>query len=166
MYRFSVRRMCFLLYTQFKIRILQFKTSNMATTPRQPASLFTIPAELRNEIYNYVAIQHEPIKPGLPSRPKILPVGLTSQPPPLASVSKQLRAEVLKIYYSKNSFVLGDDTCQIDPCLCSGNVNRWRPYLGQHDRDLRDVKMITANFYRQTNPAYDAFPKRGGHIST
>ena len=55
----SSRRMCSLLYTQFKIRILRFKTSNMVTTARQPASLLTLPAELRNEIYNYVAIEHE-----------------------------------------------------------------------------------------------------------
>ena len=28
------------------------------------------------------------------------------------------------------------------------------------------MKIVTANFSRQTNSAYDAFPKRGGHLST
>ena len=86
--------------------------------------------------------------------------------PPIASVSKLIREEVLPLYFSANKFTLGanehqaglvvDDSGHIIRANCndrSGTVDRWRRHLGESAKDLRDITFVTRNFH----------PFRSGH---
>ncbi|KAK4494349.1 hypothetical protein PRZ48_014647 [Zasmidium cellare] len=68
------------------------------TTSRSPVSFASLPAELRNEIYNYTLVSSTPIT---------LPYAYEKQPfhePPLLHTSAWIRAEAAPIFYGSNTF--------------------------------------------------------------
>ena len=128
-------------------------TATMAATPRQPISLLDLPAELRKLIYGYVAAKDEPINVGVVYTSDFtFERILISEYPSLASVSKQLRDEVLPLYYSTNKFILGDDPQQTDSSSQYATVDKWRRFLGQYARDLRDVTIANGNLRTHSDP--------------
>ena len=77
----------------------------MVDIPAQPQSpLFSLPAELRNQIYRLVLIRATNFDLIRPTHFDLRPEGFWPYEPDLLHVSRQIRTEALDIYYQENTW--------------------------------------------------------------
>ncbi|KAF2162011.1 hypothetical protein M409DRAFT_27736 [Zasmidium cellare ATCC 36951] len=108
------------------------------TSRHPPLELMSLPPELRNAIWSLLAVHDEPIEVQLrPIRPCKRPKELRGAiirrfplEPVVASVSRQVRREVLSIFYGDNRFILQKNACNLyngrhmtDPTI----MEKWLP---------------------------------------
>ncbi|CZT19165.1 uncharacterized protein RCC_05011 [Ramularia collo-cygni] len=99
-----------------------------------PAHLMWLPAEVRNQIWTLLSAREDPIaaqfRPIQPCRKGKITIRRFPQEPLLAAVSKQLRKEVLSLFYGLNKFVFETSTSkslQNFDMTESANLQKWRP---------------------------------------
>jgi hypothetical protein len=123
-------------------------------------TLLSLPAELRNAIYAFAVTSDAPIP--------IFPFCATTQqytetwrvnpkPPALASVCKQLREEVLPIYYTTNAFQLVTNENQTR-AIYAGKLTKWRRFLGIWAEKIRCLQLtVTYNVFVHGNGTTRSF---------
>ncbi|KAI5366409.1 hypothetical protein Slin15195_G079290 [Septoria linicola] len=131
-----------------KSRLQSSKTmSSCAMSPQTPMSfesrtpplrLIDLPPEIRNLVWNLIAARQEPVEAQLrqiqPCK-KLTPHRTTfvrrfPQEPPVAMVNKQVRQEVLSIFYAVNRFVFERNNCSMFAqygMLSVPNMLKWKP---------------------------------------
>ncbi len=155
---------------------LSITISSMAAAPHQITFYFLdLPPELRRIIYLDPFVEEEPIvtyrqlgcKPATQGSAASTPVSTSytsfSLPstyllayqyvvrpelPPIASVSKLIRNEVVSLYLSANKFTIR----VANGYLCTSPfpwafVDQWRQHLGDYARHLRDITVTTHNLH-------------------
>lgn len=131
-------------------------TSVASCTP--PRHLLTLPPEIRNACWTLLAVQKGPIEAQLRHiRPCKKPQKLQSQTirrfprePVIAAVNKQLRREVLSIFYGTNHFVMEKNACSLFNSLSMTNpaaVQKWNP------------RPDLANFLSSIDIRYNVMPR-------
>lgn len=134
-------------------------------TPRRdpPLHLLTLPAELRNTIYDLLVLQSEPIRAQLRPTIKFDPqirrsarvIRRHPQEPALALVNHQVRHEVLSIFYGANKFIFQKS---VEPLLDpfritdSDMLTLWN--RGDAARYLRHIELYLEVYLRE----FDASP--------
>jgi hypothetical protein len=130
-------------YTQSKPRKLKARNpsptiSSAPTVSRiPPLRLMDLPAEVRNEIWTLLSIQQDPIEAQLRQiQPgKVLKGGKIitrrfPQEPAISAVSRQIRMEVLSLFYGLNRFVFEKSSSSILKDLSMTNlkvIKAWMP---------------------------------------
>lgn len=88
--------------------------SSTVASRNPPLHLLDLPAEIKNEIYTLLAVQTDPIeaqlRPIQTGRKGKIVIRRFPQEPTLAAVNKQLRQEVLSLFYGLNKFVFEKST--------------------------------------------------------
>ncbi|KAM3419808.1 hypothetical protein BST61_g3139 [Cercospora zeina] len=114
------------------------KCGALVTHRFPPLRLLNLPPEIRNSVWNLLAVRRDPVEAQLrriqPCK-KITPHRKTfirrfPQEPTAASVSKQMRHEILSIFYGTNQFILERNACSMFAhlsMLSSPNILRWKP---------------------------------------
>lgn len=141
-------------------------SSSIFTSPFEPFShdepvtspsinFFSVPAELRNQIYELVVVnsEHIPIEIKLKAEHDVDGTNDERLQPSLSRVCRQLHNEVLPIYYGKNSFVSPLDTLLMSAISCANHelfqqrdqftFLRWLSAIGDVNIScITDVKAI------------------------
>ncbi|KAK4498997.1 hypothetical protein PRZ48_009508 [Zasmidium cellare] len=128
------------------------------TSRDPPLDLMSLPPELRNAVWSLLAVHEEPLEVQLrPIRPCKRPKELRGAiirrfplEPVVASVSRQVRREVLSIFYGDNRFILQQN---------GGNV-----YNGRHMTDPAVMekwlpRRSTAKFLTHVDIRFSAMPR-------
>lgn len=132
---------------------------DMATAPK-PSRLESLPAELRNRIYNLVVVKDSSIPIAEDGRThgaaKVL---FTARQPTLALVNRNVRCEVLPIYYGENTFC----TDSLSRDSMTRDLSQWLQQIEPHVRHIRSV----STFRPDSSVAYVAacIDHPGGAIS-
>ncbi|EME79802.1 uncharacterized protein MYCFIDRAFT_199457 [Pseudocercospora fijiensis CIRAD86] len=103
-----------------------------------PLHLLSLPAEIRNAFWTLLAVRKNPIEAQLrhirtaktPQKPRSQVVRRFPREPVVAAVNKQLRREVLSIFYGTNQFVMEKNACDLYKNLSMthpGSVQKWSP---------------------------------------
>ncbi|KAK4892523.1 hypothetical protein LTR27_008987 [Elasticomyces elasticus] len=106
----------------------------------QPFSLLSLPPELWIQIISLLLLEPETIVLTVSPLPTHPPQTLTHHQPPLTRVSHLLRLEGLRIFYSKNDFVV------YEPTYCT---TKWIDSLGVANVDLMGM-FIYRTFVRSS----------------
>ena len=123
---------------------------------RNPSiNFFSLPAELRNQIYELVVVnsEHKPIEIKHKTEHDVDGTNDERHQPSLSRVCRQLHNEVLPIYYGKNSFVSPLDTLFMSAISCANHdlfqqrdqftFLRWLSAIGDANIScMTDVKAI------------------------
>ncbi|KAK3678267.1 hypothetical protein LTR78_001562 [Recurvomyces mirabilis] len=116
-----------------------------------PLHLFTLPSELRNRIYELISVLEEPISPSIrpiwvtQGRRKRLEQRSYPREPAAAIASKQMRKELLSIFYASNRFTFqqSDHNLLVKHSMASlANQKIWvanRP----DSKHIRDIELRT-----------------------
>ncbi|KAF7198412.1 hypothetical protein HII31_00151 [Pseudocercospora fuligena] len=123
-----------------------------------PLHLLTLPAEIRNAFWALLAVRKSPIEaqlrhiraPKKPQKPRSQVVRRFPREPLVASVNKQLRREVLSIFYGTNQFIMEKNACNLFNNLSMTNpvsVQKWNP------------KPHLANFLSSIDIRYHVMPR-------
>ena len=109
------------------------------TGQRQLSMLESLPVELCNRIYRYAVVEEKPVIAAtlIDSWGKKT---WRSKQPELAATCKQLRREILPIFYAENTFVF--EKFRDDPCL-----KRFRGWLRSTGDHISDIQRMGANFF-------------------
>ncbi|KXT01616.1 hypothetical protein AC578_8010 [Pseudocercospora eumusae] len=134
------------------------KISTSVASRDPPLHLLTLPAEIRNAFWTLLAVRKSPIEaqlrhirtPKKPQKPRSQVVRRFPREPPVASVNKQLRREVLSIFYGTNRFIMWKNECTIFNNLSMTSpvsVQKWHP------------KPDLANFLSSIDIRYNVMPR-------
>ena len=132
----------------FQDRALEYQLPRTPPTPHGshivPLGVLSIlPGELVNEIYRYVVVSDKPINQWKGVTPRNAEIQHVQ--PNIARVSKQIREEVLSIFYAENAFALparigvAHGKHDLEYFMC--NVEHWLDLVEDH---LPSIKSVAA----------------------
>ncbi|KAK4613661.1 hypothetical protein CLAFUW4_09671 [Fulvia fulva] len=119
--------------------------------------LFNLPSEIRNQIYHYLVVEHDPIDLlRLTWRKDMTGYGISMIPEPaLARTCKALRVEVLSLYLSDKTFNVGIGAHVLSMNETTHALSRWFSRLGTNARFLRHVELdVNCEILGPKNAAY------------
>ncbi|KAK4505570.1 hypothetical protein PRZ48_003533 [Zasmidium cellare] len=110
-----------------------------------PSRLLALPAELRNEIFEYALQEEYPLGAGASYNlstlaPKVFGGDAAKQgtQPPLLQVSRQIRRETLALFYQLNTFIMA-----VHYRKARAEVDRWIDYISTQSNISMHLKNVT-----------------------